>query len=182
MTEVDNKKSSSGISIESLKIRQTLPIVQKAISIGLNDREIGVLLGYLGERPHKQFSRIRKSCETDEEAIKLTLKLANSHLVSKLYQLATGAKSEKTTIDYISTPKYGADGKVEIVEKIGKKTTEKTITHPEESAVKLLVHIQLPELFLNAKDIDKSGSGLQSTNSASLSDFTTAIKNGKFRC
>lgn len=132
---------------ETIHIRNSLPVIQKAVTAGLNEREIGVLLGYLGNNPRKNLAKIEKECSNSTEAIKLALKMANSYLVSKLYQVAVGAKCREEVNDYVTMPKTDAEGKPYTVCLENKRKVTNKIMQPEVGAVKLLVKNQLPNLF-----------------------------------
>jgi len=90
--ETNKNKEKSKIWL----IEKALPVVLKAVAAGLNEREIGILLGYLGENPQKTLVKIEKKCPGDP--VKIALKMANSYLVSKLYQAATKNESEVSLV------------------------------------------------------------------------------------
>jgi len=121
-------------------VKYTLPVVQQALSLDMNEREIGIIIGFLGDKPLKQLRKIEKSCKSCEEAIRLALKLASANLVSKLYEIAAGSKYEV-------------------------------------SAVKLLVHNQLPELFSDKQrvEVDRKSLEVKAEKPADLSDFAAAL-------
>lgn len=160
-----------------VKIKSTLPVVQQAIAVGLNEREMGIVLGFLGDDPQKQYSKITKDCTSDKEAISLVLTLANANLVAQLYKLAVGTTEIETVFDQFNTPKYDKEGNVIIISNETKKRNREVIKPPDVSAVKLLVHNQLPELFSNTQEVrvDKRSVEIQASKPAELTDFAQAL-------
>lgn len=152
--------------LELSHIKNILPVVKKAMTAGLNEREIGVLLGYLGKNPRKGLARIEKECENSTEAVKLALKLANSYLVSKLYEVAVGAKYEE------SISNYNGDGSPSGRRQI------KRVLQPEVGAVKLLVKNQLSNLF-DESPTANNNSISDSKEPVSINQLTEALKETK---
>lgn len=159
-------------------IKAILPVIQNAAAVGLNESDIGVLLGYLGENTQSWFKKIKKQYPEAKEAWEIGKQLADIHLVSKIYQAATGYESSDDDIEYKYVPDYSADGMIRGVKPVeqSKKTKIKRYK-PDMEAAKLLVYNRLADYFKNVQKIqvDKRSVGIGTETPAELSDFITAL-------
>ena len=163
---------------ETIHIKNSLPVMKKAVEEGLNEREIGVLLGYLGNNPRKNLAKIEKECSNPAEAIKLALKMANSYLVLKLYQVAVGSRCREEVNDYITMPKTDSAGNSYTVCLENKRKVTNKVMQPEVGAVKLLVKNQLPNLFREIIAENRT-ERIEKDDSTNLNDLVGELTDGK---
>lgn len=159
-------------------IKAILPVIQNAAAVGLNESDIGVLLGYLGENTKTWFEKIKKQYPEAKEAWEIGKQLADIHLVSKIYQAATGYESSDDDIEYKYVPDYSADGMIRGVKPVEQsKRTKIKRYKPDMDAAKLLVYNRLADYFKNVQKItvDKRSVEIGAETPQDLQDFVEAL-------
>ena len=142
-------------NFNSKYIKQFIPIIQNAAMIGLNESEIGILLGYTGGDAEKWFRKMRRANEDLKEAWKIGVRIASANLVTSLYKMATGYEYDERLKDGTIRTRY---------------------VRPDLEALKLLLFNILPEQFKNTQKVEISKKSLEISSEGGMSDFLNALQ------
>jgi len=135
-----------------------LPVIQNLISLGYDESDIGMILGYQGSNWKISAGQ---TCEEYKDAIDAGIKAADANLVKELEQAAFGYEYEEVTTTYEAVNKLDpmtGEVSTDFVPKSQKKTIKKV--PPNAKLFELLVTNRLPDLFKKVSEVKKSSLNL----------------------
>jgi len=134
-----------------------LPVIQNLTALGLNESDIGVILGYTGKNARDWLNNLKKNHPEVKDAWELGKRIADVQLVTKAFLAATGYDYKQEKVKYKAVTKY--DGDKPYTDWI-ETEREEVLKHAKSdpAVLKFLLCNRLPEFFSETKrlEIDKT--------------------------
>jgi len=131
-----------------------LPVIQNLSGLGLNESDIGVILGYVGKNPRDWLNNLKKNHPEVKDAWELGRQIADVQLVTKAFLAATGYDYVQKKTKLKPVTKYDGDGK-EYTKWIEAEREEiQKHVKADPAVLKFLLCNRLPEFFSETKKLE----------------------------
>lgn len=135
-----------------------LPVIKNLAAKGLNESDIGMIIGYTGRNPGKFLQNLKEEYPDVAIALGIGKNLADTELVTTAFETAVGYDFKETVKEYKYVDVEDADGNVTGREKVLVKEKKiKKHMKPDASVLKMLLMSRMPDYFTDTKkaqDID----------------------------
>ena len=135
-----------------------LPVIKNLAAKGLNESDIGMIIGYTGRNPGKFLQNLKDEYPDVAIALGIGKNLADTELVTTAFETAVGYDFKETTKEYKYVDVEDAEGNVTGREKVLVKEKKiKKHMKSDASVLKMLLMSRMPDYFTDTKkaqDVD----------------------------
>jgi hypothetical protein len=169
---------------QEVNVDSLLPVIQNLTGQGFNLSDVGMLLGYAGDKPDRWLYNLRQKYPEINDAITIGRQAANAELIRTAFQEATGYWIEEEEVLAENIPHFPApdvpfgEPKPMQDKYINKeKKTKRKFIQPNTQLLFKLLCCRLPEFFSDVRkvEIDKRSLELKGTISDEIKSFAGAL-------